>query len=404
MAIKVSKATIIQCLVFFSFFEIGLVNALENSDGSVIWYAIDKVYAVLRIFWTLYGFCIFNKRLSSSVGKSLALFLMIRMISCFINKDPYIFNIILGSFTTIGFVILCDRFIAKNFNRFVKSVYLFFGVYSLLNVISVIFLPYGVVNKDISFFGNAYSIYFLGGKNGAMFFYTVYLFSAIYLDKTKRKRTNALLLNIILIISAIMLKSANTVVSLTVVLIYQLIDRIIPFLRCVFSPKNLVSVILAFAVITLTNLRDLFYGPIIHLLNKDLTFSGRIYLWDDAIHKIIDNPFFGNGTSVQYPLILTYETRTYEQCHSLYLDYFAKYGFFTIISLIIVFAVVFFDNNATSKKDMKNLSSIYMFVMLLHSVFDDISLYFVVLICLISMALKQKKYNHIEFVNDKKIG
>ncbi len=87
-----------------------------------------------------------------------------------------------------------------------------------------------------------------------------------------------------------------------------------------------------------------FYDVQIDFFGKDASFSGRNVIWGDAIHRCLDNIFFGNGVGQIY---YEYENFSDEylgrygffvsSTHSGYIDLLYSLGIFGVIILLVIF-------------------------------------------------------------------
>jgi len=74
------------------------------------------------------------------------------------------------------------------------------------------------------------------------------------------------------------------------------------FVLAVLDIKNIdfrklftIAVVLSLGILVF-RIQDIFSEIIVGFLHKDLTFTGRIYAWDLAIKRIVENMFVGYGT------------------------------------------------------------------------------------------------------------
>lgn len=382
---RISIYLIKNILLLFPFFEIGLFSSFESIGKGIIYVYIGYLFALARIIVTLYAFIKYKKKFSTSIGKAFLLFLLLRIIACFRSQDVMLKNILLGSFTLTGLLLLSERMIYQNPEDYIKSFAVLMGAYSVINLIFVLLFPYGIYNQNVSLFGNAYSVYFLGGKNGAFFPYLFFLFASVILSKTIKGviSKRVIFLNILLLIGAVMLKSANTIICLFIALACLLVEKYFSFFPRIVTKNKLFFFVVLISIVLLTDLRNIFLGPLVKLFGKDITLSGRTVLWSCAADYIKKSPIWGNGTGVTYEMKLTYETRYYPQAHSTYLDMIAKYGIMTLIPFVNVFFVALKKTTNFKLRKYGAFCSVFIVLAMLHSIIDDISLYDFLSVCML---------------------
>ena len=108
----------------------------------------------------------------------------------------------------------------------------------------------------------------------------------------------------------------------------------LPKLRVVVTPIRIgvVGIIFFFLIIVIGN--SSFLEPlIVGILGKDMTFSNRLIIWQNAIEAIILNPIFGYGLLTRDNLIMILGRlpsgmigEAAIHCHSEYLQIFFRYG------------------------------------------------------------------------------
>ena len=95
-------------------------------------------------------------------------------------------------------------------------------------------------------------------------------------------------------------------VIVNVVMLFNLCDNV-----RFFNAKNyLIINIEAFILMVLLKLQRIFEFLIVGILGKNLTLSGRIYIWDRTITLILQNPLFGYGVEYNEGRASKYALRT----------------------------------------------------------------------------------------------
>lgn len=204
-------------------------------------------------------------------------------------------NILLESMIFMGMTILTE-WVIRSDPRF-----LFTGLLNLLvfevfiNFLTIIFFPHGLYSTE--YFSNNY---FLGYDNQNINI----LFPALVLAITKYKYgmknasfTLAVTMFLVLFTVLVIFSGASLVIiTLTLLLSVPAICDTV----WLFNSKNyLIANVIIFFGIVIARLQNLLSFIIVDILGKDLTFTGRIYIWNRVEHFIIKNPIFGYGLESQ---------------------------------------------------------------------------------------------------------
>ena len=127
---SISKTFILYVLLLIPFFE---PQTFEMLEGYKIfpgfWDAITKIFSISRL--SIAGIAILNsirgKNKSGNVVFYLVLFVIFEDIASFVNGSLYL-QYFVGSISIVGFVILCDHMLSKNYRYFIYASVFFFGL------------------------------------------------------------------------------------------------------------------------------------------------------------------------------------------------------------------------------------------------------------------------------------
>jgi O-antigen ligase len=198
----------------------------------------------------------------------------------------YSFGLINNLVMFIAFIIYISYAI-RTFKELITGLYMLFSVLILLNFISM--LTGGI---DLSSRGT--TIYLLGGKNNIIFtilpaIAIMYIYSYI---KTKRMTIFPFIFIMIGVLSVYLSKSSTGIVVVTLTVFFIFFKNItLPSFN-----KNLFIYVCIFFLIIIYRLQDILLGNfIVNVLKKDITFTGRTYIWDVLIVNIKQSPLLGVG-------------------------------------------------------------------------------------------------------------
>jgi len=238
----------------------------------------------------------------------------------------------------IAAVLLTDYEMQKSPDNYVKAGMKLWIVLGAANLVSIILFPGGMYTAIREDGRSAIGNYLLGFHNG---FIAILLpcvgFSMIYAYRKSRGKT---------------LVSKESVISLTILIMTELIDRsatglvmtaffllfvFLGHMRILNKILNPYIFVIGFYVATylvvILRIQNYFGAIIVGLLNKDLTLTGRVYLWDYAISVIKENWIIGVGQSARSVVGLY---RSYNHPHCLVLDLLYKGGIFMFFPFVLL--------------------------------------------------------------------
>lgn len=338
-----------------------------------------NVYSLLRIIITIYLLLdIFkkNKLKISYVAIYTTIFVILENIVSFANESIYL-NYVIGSFTFIGFALICVYMVEKSEYQFVIACKYLFGILSILGAIQIIIMPYGFLNAP----DKAFAIYLLGSKNSSFFYFVIYIFFTFYQDVHlyNRIKLTHILLEWLFIIASIYADSMNTLAMLILIFLFTIVFNYGKKIYRLISPVSVTILTIVIAVIILVpEIREKL-EPVLQIIGRNTSFTGRDILWEQAIADFLRNPFSGKGILTQFRL----ETGVFqENAHSHYLDLLAKYGVFVFLAYISIPICVLAKLIKYGKNNKRfiALKSVIVFVILFHSIIDHMPFYHFILI------------------------
>ena len=377
-----TKHITVDILLLLPFFEL-MVFELLSKKGYMESEAnfIMSICSICRLIISIY-YIFLRKSYWSYTAMGFAVFIISENIVSTLNGSIYI-NYFIGSFTTVGLCLLCSALIRKSYKNYIDACITLFGALSIINAIQCYAMPGG-------FFGAYYkesAVYLLGSKNTCFFFYAVFLYFLLYdeaLEK-KRFRLSTLFIMLFLIGATYVSDAMNAFVMLCMAFVYYCMIALGTKVYKIFNIKYLLSTVTIVAVfILIPELRGIF-KPILNMIGRDTTVTGRDVLWLQAITKFQKNPLIGNGILTEY-VLETGVIADHAHCH--YLDVLAKYGVITFFSFVLTIVCVIRKAVLRKKhvKRMLALDCVFLGLFLLHSIIDHLELFNFIVI-LISIEL-----------------
>lgn len=230
----------------------------------------------------------------------LVMFYIVKAISTIINSGT-ILAVFSEAYPIIAICLLIEIYLKKDSMRFVEAFTDALFLLVLANFIAILISPDGYSETKRL-------VFFLDVRNhiAPIFILLYVLMSLRNIKKTTRLRT--LQLFSVLAICTIMIfhaGSGSNIIAWTVILGFNLF----PYLskKLTFLNIKTYSIIYAFVFVTVVffNIQEIFADQLFYLLGKNVTFSGRVELWNTAVEMIKEKPLLGHGMSGEYNIIPT---------------------------------------------------------------------------------------------------
>ena len=189
-------------------------------------------------------------------------------------------------------------------------------------------------------FGNNYP--FLAHKNVILRMLFPGLVFALALDfiKDNKKLSRTWIYLIALIITSILADSSTSIVATIFLALSMLFWGNMKHNSKLISIRNFnAAALIVFFIVIVLQIATPFSIFLTGILQRDLTFTGRTLLWNEAISYIIKKPIFGYGledTNIQYQRFFN-EYDSFNSCHNFYLDTVYRSG---LVGLAIIFLII----------------------------------------------------------------
>lgn len=264
-----------------------------------------------------------------------SLFYIVFALSTLINRgslSSYIFYFT----SSYGFLVTSILFFQIDHKRFfsITSKYLF--VVLLVHSLTILFMADGLLVID-TVNGLEKPVFFFGEANQSVIYVFVY-FMVILMNylyrKTKLNRNMLFVGGVLSIISIVLSKSETSYIgALAFALIYLVMLYLDNKFSILHSRKIINRIILtAFAGIILVNILVLLFRVQVlmpNLWNKffsnDITFSGRTFIWDEAINILEKHPLLGLG-AIDGRYIYIARVGRFFDSHNLFLQIYLMSG------------------------------------------------------------------------------
>lgn len=202
----------------------------------------------------------------------------------------------------ITVILLFMSYIDDDVTKMLNPLRMILYVYVMINLITILMFPNGLYTAGVNEMSTrAECGWFLGYRNPQIRILLPAVSISFICDiiKYNRIKLKSLILLFSALLTVILIKSSTAMIGFTIfILIY--------FIRLKWNIKVkpiwfLLYNIVFFVGIILLRLQNSISFFIVDILHKDLTFTGRTYIWDQAILMFMKNPIFGNGAT-EFPI------------------------------------------------------------------------------------------------------
>lgn len=329
------------------------------------WKNIGNIINILRIFicmWCLFYFLLRRCKIDKFI-LFIILFYCSLLFSTFYFKQSYL-NLIYEFVSILSWIVLFKINMLDNKDKFLTTLENTFFILLLINFITIILFPGGFYLNSSGYSGN----YFLGYDNNLI----TYIFPALALSFTNSLNKNgkivlkSIFLLIISFCSIIFTWSATGIVSMVIMialfLVYTINKKDFPI------KKYIVVALILFIGIVFLRFQNIFSFIIEGWLKKDLTFTGRTYIWDIFISEIKKSILIGHGIVDSKYLILTLNAG---HAHNYFLQILYQGGLLTLSMFLGFF---FSAINKVKNCNEKKYVGIVIFTYLISFIFEAYSL------------------------------
>jgi O-antigen ligase len=353
---------------------------------------INKIYNLFQIlnFLIIILFTLKERKISK-INLLISGFIILLIISTIFNNGNLEEAIILG-LKVISLCFLVDYGIKKNTKEFLKAFELLLSLLIYINFISLFLYPSGMyVNLANGYKSN----WFLGFKNShVLYILPAVLISIINSNIEKEKLSlRTLILIIISFLSVLVVKSSTSIVAMIMLILFLMFKKIIKSHN--FNLKNyLIYYLIAFFSIIIFRIQNIFKFIIVDFLGKDLTFTGRIYIWDYVINRIKMKPIIGYG--VEYKnYLFSIEKYPYYYSHNAILEILKQTGLIGLTLMAIILITIIKKLNQYKSEIITKTISFVIFIyliMMLMETYDFEYYFFLFPLCYnIEYLIKAKK-------------
>jgi len=327
------------------FYTIGPINSLYRMAEQLVWLGLLALVAL--------NFRLFLR--NSFTFWAIAFFYGVLFASTYLNRGPmgttikYIFPILLGTF-------LVDHISPRDFKGFLLGASLSYSLLTYINVLSVFLFPGGLYRGNLVSTTEKY--YFLGHNNATIrIMVSAIIFTGLYDYVTKSRLTLKSHILILSVFASVVMTWSNTAMigSMVFIIFILFIEHQGPVfgkLVATFSDARLffgLSLSVFFIFVLLGSTSDIVTTIVTDVFQKDMTFTGQTYLWDNSIKAIGLKPTLGYGFGKPFWEIAHITWFNPVSAHNLYIVIMLRGGILQLLILIVL--LVYLNHRLMGSRD-----------------------------------------------------
>lgn len=238
-------------------------------------------------------------------------------------------------FSFLMIILFFNISMKKYKEKFLKAVSTYFLLINIINLITIIKYPEGMYINS----ANAWANWFMGYKNGFILYLIPSIISSYLYEKITKNKISLITLTtiIISIITIFLIDSSTSIVGLFILLFTLIFSKRIKNIK-IFNLKTciIIYLILFFAII-IFRVQEIFEYLIVDILDRNLDFTNRTYIWDTALNYIKEGFLLGYGYESSALRTIKFSYLQAITCHNQLLDIIYQGGIIGIAFISLMF-------------------------------------------------------------------
>lgn len=339
---------ILYTLLLFPFFRITYFTFRYSSIESI--YKILQIIAAIIIIFLILGCKKYSK-----IINYIFLYLIVLVMSTFLNHGELVTSLFLALRTLI-LCLIVDYGLKHHTKVFLNSFEFLLTFLVYLNFISIVLFRGGLYATEFGYTEN----WLLGYKN----LHILYILPAIlvsfvnsYYSKGKFSFRSYLLL-FISTLSLLVVNSSTSLIGIFLIVAYLIFQGIVDWVNF-FNIKNYtILYFVLFLSIVVLRVQNLFRFIIVDIFHKDLTLTGRTYIWDYVTNFIQRKKALGYGMENSSVRLNKTSYWRSSHAHDQLLEIIYKTGFVGLVVYLIIMYKTFKELYQYRKYKMAKFISI----------------------------------------------
>lgn len=345
---------------------------------------LNKINSLISLGCVFFVFLyyIINFKPSKFSGFSIVflLFFLLGTISCYMGDFSSIVTYFKVYYPILGMVLLLDILLSSERARFsILCLEKIFFIMILINFLTILLFPNGLFSDDL-YSNNWFLLY----DNLHIFIYIPGLIISEIASIFKKSKKLYYLMLIMVTYSVLFCLSATSIVGFFIYIVYIVLKKQICNFKFANSITYLIIYLCIFLFIVHFRFQEFFDVIIVDYLHRDLTFTGRTFLWDRIKLFIMEKPLLGYGIEGRSIFTLKMGGSLYTHAHNTIYDLLYKGGFIALGLFMTMVGLATKELYKLKKNVIANTISIGLFIMYTMMNFeareDKIGLYIILIL------------------------
>lgn len=336
-SLRFNLNVVVLALVLFTLFRFCSPVFINGTQLAPFYTMLSKAVAAVIIGWYILLY-----RKASVPFLMILSFFAIRFLITLWHVPQNIMRVFMGAYPVLALVCISEMLLNWNPKLYINSFGASLKLLCTVNALQSILLP-----------NLFYQKYIIGGENQIVFSYVISVFLEKAREQENSKKTTWYL--VLLTISIVRIFSAGNLLGWMVFL----------FLIYYYKkPRQLKAITIfwgyciSWILIVIVRIQNIFSWLIVGILHKNLTFTNRTVIWDNALGSIKGRPLFGYGIQDTVNLFYTYILRpgkptvnSWFSAHNQVIQTLYESGVISMVPVILlaIFAFKRLDQNRNSK-------------------------------------------------------
>lgn len=370
---RISKTFLIYFIILGSIFQTPYVRYIFSNRNCT--YFLLVVFAIE---------CIEKIRKHKKVNGLTISFILLEMwvlgVTYISHGDVY--SALISGIRIVTLMLIFENCISRS-DILLSALMLHVELFTYINFIVILLFPDGLYVSSSLAYGSL-GMWFLGYNNAFIFWlFPALLIAWIYGENTNKK-IRSVVLTACVFITQFYHGSATGKVAVVVFMIIILT----PYIRKILTPiRSIIGVVVLLALIVFFRITDFLKIIVVDLLNKDLTFTNRLFIWDNAINAISKKVITGYGILDSTTIVNmlgysetgnTWTGATHSHCN--YLQIAFEGGLVAVSLFVIIYIMIIRKNIKNWKKKLVQIcfyGLIVYSIMGITEVLDTISMFLI---------------------------
>ncbi len=355
---------ILYLLLIFPFFQPRSISSFSKEINDIIYDMMPIMCLVLISIMYI------KKSKMSRIIVFILLFFATLGISTSINNGDFN-NFFQITVKAITFCMVIDYGLKNDTKIFLSVLNFYLILLFFTNFITMILYPNGMYVDNSNYSDN----WFYGYRNIHILFIfptIVVNFLYAYVKDGKVGKRNVIFF-ILCIISLVYADSGTSIIGVFFIALFLIIKKYAKSIKGIAPYVFMIASFVIWFLIVILRIQNIFSFIIVDVLGRSLTFTGRIYIWDDVINMISQRKILGYGVEFKNFRLLKTSIPSYH-AHDQLLEVMYQSGFMGLFCFLLIIFECGIQLNKYKKYEVSEFLAICIFSLLIMMITEAYSL------------------------------